>query len=202
MAKIDRDTAVREALALLDEVGLDAVSTRALARRLGVEQPSLYWHFGSKQELLVAMAAAALESHDKFPLPRSGDDWKAWFLENYRSFRRALLAHRDGARLHAGSIPDSASRERLMQKFSFLVDAGIPQPDAIAGMLAASRFTVGSALEQQADPGTEDAGIVIAGEQLRVPTHQQAFDAGLLMLLAGLEAGTGTENEGRNHRKS
>ena len=43
-----------------------------MARRLGVEQPSLYWHFENKQELLAAMAAAALELHDEFPLPRAG----------------------------------------------------------------------------------------------------------------------------------
>ena len=44
MAKLSRETVVTEALDLLDEVGLDAVSTRQLATRLGVEQPSLYWH--------------------------------------------------------------------------------------------------------------------------------------------------------------
>ena len=80
MAKIDRAVAVREALALLDEVGLDGVSTRAVARRLGVEQPSLYWHFKNKQELLAAMAAAALEPQDALPLPQTGDDWRSWFL--------------------------------------------------------------------------------------------------------------------------
>jgi TetR/AcrR family tetracycline transcriptional repressor len=197
MAKIDRAVAVREALALLDEVGLDGVSTRAVARRLGVEQPSLYWHFKNKQELLAAMAAAALEPQDALPLPQTGDDWRSWFLENYRSFRSALLAHRDGARLHAGSVPDGASRERLLQKFAFLVDAGVPQSHAIAGMLAASRFTVGSALEQQADPDADEAAAPTPGEHFAVPTHEQAFEAGLLMLLTGLESGSGS---GRDQR--
>ena len=197
MAKIDRAAAVREALALLDEVGLDGVSTRAVARRLGVEQPSLYWHYKNKQELLAAMAAAALERHDELPVPQAGDDWKAWFLENYRSFRSALLAHRDGARLHAGSVPDGASRERLLQKFAFLVDAGVAQQDAIAGMLAASRFTVGSALEQQADPDPDPDEAAVAGQPV-APTHEHAFEAGLLMLLTGLE-GVGTAAAARQH---
>lgn len=182
---------VREALALLDDVGLDGVSTRAVARRLGVEQPSLYWHFKNKQELLAAMAAAALERHEELPLPQVGDDWKSWFLENYRSFRGALLAHRDGARLHAGSVPDGASRERLLRKFAFLIEAGVAEQDAITGMLAASRFTVGSALEQQADPDADGAS-PDAVEQPVAPTHKQAFEAGLLMLLTGLEGSTAT----------
>lgn len=186
MAKIDRAAVVWEALELLDEVGLDGVSTRAVARRLGVEQPSLYWHFKNKQELLAAMAAAALQRHDELPLPQVGDDWKSWFLENYRSFRGALLAHRDGARLHAGSVPDGASRERLLQKFAFLIEAGVAKQDAITGMLAASRFTVGSALEQQADPDADEASPEVV-EQPVAPTHDQAFEAGLLMLLTGLE---------------
>jgi TetR/AcrR family tetracycline transcriptional repressor len=191
MAKIDRAAVVWEALELLDEVGLDGVSTRAVARRLGVEQPSLYWHFKNKQELLAAMAAAALQRHDELPLPQVGDDWKSWFLENYRSFRGALLAHRDGARLHAGSVPDGASRERLLQKFAFLIEAGVAEQDAITGMLAASRFTVGSALEQQADPDADEASPEVV-EQPVAPTHKQAFEAGLLMLLTGLEGFTTT----------
>lgn len=194
MAKIDRAVAVREALALLDEVGLDGVSTRAVARRLRVEQPSLYWHFKNKQELLAAMAAAALERQDALPLPQPGADWRSWFLENYRSFRSALLAHRDGARLHAGSVPDGASRERLLQKFAFLVGAGVPQSHAIAGMLAASRFTVGSALEQQADPDADETAAAATTGQLAVPTHDQAFEAGLLMLLTGLEGVSATDS--------
>ncbi|WFR67498.1 TetR family transcriptional regulator [Curtobacterium flaccumfaciens] len=53
MTKLERERVIQEALDLLDEVGLDKVSTRALARRLGVEQPSLYWHFRNKAEAAV-----------------------------------------------------------------------------------------------------------------------------------------------------
>ncbi|HEY8310696.1 MAG TPA: TetR family transcriptional regulator, partial [Gemmatimonadaceae bacterium] len=35
---------VRSALDLLNEVGLDAFTTRRLAERLGVKQPAIYWH--------------------------------------------------------------------------------------------------------------------------------------------------------------
>jgi TetR/AcrR family tetracycline transcriptional repressor len=80
-----------------------------------------------------------------------------------------------------------------MQKFSFLVEAGVSQPDAIAGMLAASRFTVGSALEQQADPDAGELGTPDEAEQITVPTHDQAFEAGLLMLLTGLWSVTTTD---------
>ncbi len=185
MGKLERAVVVQEALDLLDEVGLDAVSTRALARRLGVEQPSLYWHFRNKQELLAAMAASALTEHGTQPLPDDGAQWGTWFLDNFRSFRQALLGRRDGARLHAGTTPAGETRVRLLAKLRFLVDAGVPEDAAVAGMLAASRFTVGSALEQQADP---DGDIPVdTADGPAVPTHTEAFEAGLRFLLVGLE---------------
>ena len=55
--RLDRERIVDAAMALLDEVGLDAFSTRALAARLGVRQPALYWHFRNRRALLEAMNA-------------------------------------------------------------------------------------------------------------------------------------------------
>ncbi|WUP96960.1 TetR/AcrR family transcriptional regulator C-terminal domain-containing protein [Streptomyces sp. NBC_00247] len=180
MTKMNRETVVAEALGLLDEVGLDAVSTRRLAKRLGVEQPSLYWHFRTKRELLDAMAAAAMEPHATAPLPVGGDDWRAWFLDNTRGFRRVLLARRDGARLHAGSTP-VGDLDRIRRKMDFLTASGVPERDAQMAMLAASRFTVGSVLEEQADgaAGELPAGVPGIG-------HESAFEAGLALILDGL----------------
>lgn len=56
MTKLQRDTVVRAALTLLNEVGLDGLTTRRLAERLGVQQPALYWHFKNKQALIGALA--------------------------------------------------------------------------------------------------------------------------------------------------
>ncbi|MFF7590521.1 TetR/AcrR family transcriptional regulator C-terminal domain-containing protein [Kitasatospora purpeofusca] len=182
---MNRETVVAEALDLLDEVGLDGVSTRQLAKRLGVEQPSLYWHFRTKKDLLAAMAQAAMAPHANAPLPTPGDDWRAWFLENTRSFRRTLLLRRDGARLHAGSTP-TADLDRIRHKMSFLVASGVPERDAQMAMLTASRFTVGSVLEEQADA---DAGPG-AGQGLPadVPSidPESAFEAGLSLIVDGL----------------
>lgn len=202
MAKLTREAVVAGALDLLDDVGLDAVSTRALARRLGVEQPSLYWHFAGKAELLSAMAAAAMAPHDQEELPEVGQDWAAWFTENSRSFRRTLLAHRDGARLHAGSRPTGASLERVVAKMDFLVASGVDQDAAGAGMLASSRFVVGSALEEQADAATAPGGVgggfptsptggdrAVAGGArgwMTLADHSNAFEEGLSLIISGM----------------
>lgn len=180
VTKINRHQVVDEALVLLDEVGLDGFSTRRLAQRLGVEQPTLYWHFKRKEDLLAAMAEAALAPHGAAALPSRGDDWREWFIENYRSFRRTLLQHRDGARLHAGTFPSAGDLDRLRRKFAFLIESGLQEQDAQMAMLAASRFTVGSALEEQAE--------MSSAPPADVPTidHALAFEAGLSLLVDGL----------------
>jgi TetR/AcrR family tetracycline transcriptional repressor len=180
VTKINRQKVVDEALDLLDEVGLDGFSTRRLAQRLGVEQPTLYWHFKRKEDLLTARAEATLASHGTAALPEPGDDWQEWFLENYRSFRRTLLQHRDGARLHAGTFPSTEGLDRLLRKFAFLIESGLPEQDAHMAMLAASRFTVGSALEEQSGTSTEPPADV------PMVDHDQAFEAGLRLLVGGL----------------
>ncbi|MGX4655743.1 TetR/AcrR family transcriptional regulator C-terminal domain-containing protein [Micromonospora sp. SCSIO 07396] len=186
MAKLDRATVVAEALDLLDEVGLDGVSTRQLAKRLGVQQPSLFWHFRRKEDLLAAMAEAAMAPHANAPLPQPADDWREWFLENTRSFRRTLLIRRDGARLHAGLLPGPGDLGRLAHKMAFLTGAGVREADARMAMLAASRFTVGCVLEEQADDGRQDSA--------NVPPigHEAAFEAGLALILGGLVARVST----------
>ncbi|MCX5144986.1 MULTISPECIES: TetR/AcrR family transcriptional regulator C-terminal domain-containing protein [unclassified Streptomyces] len=181
--KVNREIVVGEALDLLDEAGLDAVSTRQLAKRLGVEQPSLYYHFRNKKELLSAMAEAAMAPHASVPLPRPGENWRDWFLENTRSFRRTLLLRRDGARLHAGSMPGGADLDRVARKMDFLLASGLPEREAQMAMLAAGRYTVGSVLEEQAGTGpAADADHPVVPEI----DNESAFEAGLALIVDGL----------------
>ncbi|OPC77844.1 TetR family transcriptional regulator [Embleya scabrispora] len=180
---MNRVNVVDQALDLLDEVGLDAVSTRRLAKRLGVEQPSLYYHFRNKEELLGAMAEAAMAPHGTAPLPQPGDPWRDWFLENTRSFRRTLLMRRDGARLHSGHLPGGVDLDRIAHKMRFLLASGLPERDAQMAMLAAGRYTVGSVLEEQANTGP-----AVEADHPIVPTidNESAFEAGLALIVDGL----------------
>ncbi|HHU1358922.1 TPA: tetracycline resistance transcriptional repressor TetR(A), partial [Escherichia coli] len=102
MTKLQPNTVIRAALDLLNEVGVDGLTTRKLAERLGVQQPALYWHFRNKRALLDALAEAMLAENHTHSVPRADDDWRSFLIGNARSFRQALLACRDGARIHAG----------------------------------------------------------------------------------------------------
>src|ERR1700760_3630975 len=54
---VTRERIVAVALELLDEGGLDGLTLRRLADRLGIRAPTLYWHVRNKRELLDLLAA-------------------------------------------------------------------------------------------------------------------------------------------------
>jgi len=62
--RISEERIADEALELVDEEGLDALTMRALGRRLGVEGMALYTYFRSKDELLDAAGTRILEALD------------------------------------------------------------------------------------------------------------------------------------------
>ena len=76
MTKLDRQSVIRAALDLLNDVGADGLTTRKLAERLHVQQPALYWHFRNKRVLLDALAEAMLNENHSHSLPLEGEDWR------------------------------------------------------------------------------------------------------------------------------
>src|SRR5262249_29619389 len=149
-----RETVVRVALALLDEVGLDGLTVRRLAERLGVQNPALYWHFKNKQDLLDRMAEALLaEAFAGLCPPASGQSWAVWLTELARSYRRALLAHRDGARVVAGAdLTRSDMLIGLDMAVRVLQDAGFGIRRALIGVITIFDYTLGATFEEQAEP--------------------------------------------------
>ncbi|MFC6443938.1 TetR family transcriptional regulator, partial [Paenalcaligenes hermetiae] len=76
MTKLDRQSVIRAALDLLNDVGADGLTTRKIAERLHVQQPALYWHFRNKRVLLDALAEAMLNENHSHSLPLEGEDWR------------------------------------------------------------------------------------------------------------------------------
>lgn len=78
------------AIALADAEGLEAVSMRRLAERLGVATMALYRYVDSKDELLELMTNAVT---DPTTLLADPHDWRAVFREAARRRRDTALAH-------------------------------------------------------------------------------------------------------------
>jgi TetR/AcrR family transcriptional regulator, tetracycline repressor protein len=90
-SRLTKQTVVDRGLALADASGLDGLTIRRLAQDLGVTPMALYWHFRSKEELLLGLAEQVWSEIDvnvdpALPWPRQ----LAGLLE---SLIRALRAH-------------------------------------------------------------------------------------------------------------
>lgn len=170
---LDRAAIVQAALRLLDEVGLDQLSTRRLASELGVKGPSLYWHVRNMAELRDLMADQLL--NDTLPAPDACDDWKIWLAEGARAFRRAALSHRDAARILAGARPTEARRrDRFGPNVARLQAVGFSERDAWGAFMVLARYAMGFALAEQAGRGA-------------TANSTSTFEMGLQAMIDGLE---------------
>ncbi|MBC7737817.1 MAG: TetR/AcrR family transcriptional regulator C-terminal domain-containing protein, partial [Candidatus Saccharibacteria bacterium] len=106
--------------------------------------------------------------------------------------RAALMSHRDGARVHAGS---RANRGQFEQQMAVLLRGGLPMPLAVQLMVSVGRFVVGWVLEEQAESALPIGPVVppegLAGQAIRLffeTGDKAAFKTGLRMMFAGAEA--------------
>jgi TetR/AcrR family tetracycline transcriptional repressor len=184
-SRLDRAAIVETALRLLDEVGLDELSTRRLAAELRVKGPSLYWHFRNMAELRDHMAetllAAELPPADAAPSP---EDWRLWLAAGARGIRRAAHSRRDGARLLTAWRPTPERRARIFPaNRARLIAAGFPEDDARIAFMALARFAMGWALAEQAADGV-------------TPRSDADFESSLSALLDGLALRRGAKGAG------
>jgi AcrR family transcriptional regulator len=112
---LSRAEIVRTAIAVADAEGPDAISMRRIARELGAGVMSLYWHVGSKEELLDLM----LESIEaEIDVPERSGDWRA-DLGAFAHRSRAAMSRHLWAAEFIGSRPptgpnDAGNLERLL----------------------------------------------------------------------------------------
>lgn len=201
---VSRETIVQAALAVLDEGGIAAVTVRAVAGRLGVKAPALYWHVKNKQELLdemgteiqrrIARAAQAAGARGS---------WADQLCAYARATRAEYLRHRDGARTFSGTrVTDVSLLQAQEDGLARWVQQGVTVAQNVAAFELVTAFTVGFAIEEQeraqSDPGRYD----LAARDARVgPDHPLALEAGhyafgdpderfeglLSVLIAGIE---------------
>ncbi|MFV0286165.1 MAG: TetR/AcrR family transcriptional regulator [Demequina sp.] len=87
---LSRERVVSEAMALADTSGLEALSMRTLADRLGVVPMALYKHVRNKEELLDAMVDAVVTAIGPAP---TGGDWLTRARALIGAARHEMLRH-------------------------------------------------------------------------------------------------------------
>jgi TetR/AcrR family transcriptional regulator, tetracycline repressor protein len=143
---LTREAVIRTALDMLDAVGIDGLSMRALADRLDVKAASLYWHLRDKDQLLELVAEAVL---DRVVVPISPPGWRAQAGAACNELALYLQEHRAAAAVVLGCLP-VVQRSRLARDLArVLAAAGLEEAESAAFSLvveaAASAFAASPA---------------------------------------------------------
>lgn len=174
--KIDRRRLAEEALQLLSEQGLEGLSMRALAMRLGIGASALYWHIHNKQDLIGLVAAGIYERAFASVSER---EWRSWLTAFGHALRREVLAHRDSARICTQMAPmQTFTIENLQRLVQPLEDAGLPTSTCLSYQSSVISLTLGWAIFEQRD--------VTRAFLSSMLNFDGSFAVGLEALVAGL----------------
>ncbi|MEU2793031.1 TetR/AcrR family transcriptional regulator C-terminal domain-containing protein [Streptomyces sp. NPDC007100] len=210
--RLDRKLVTDTALRLLNDVGLEGLTLRRIAKELGVQAPALYWHFKNKQELLDEMATELYRRMNEPVLAAGGGfggDWKGMLTTACLGMRRTLLRYRDGGKVFGGTrMRDWAPMQPMETYLASLTEAGFTPDRAARAWFTTYAYTIGYVIEEQSvfpvpgdperDPAydqedrvrrlgadyplTAGAGAEMFGDTAR------GFEDGLRVVIAGIEA--------------
>jgi TetR/AcrR family transcriptional regulator, tetracycline repressor protein len=176
---------VAAALDALDETGLDGLTVRVVATRLGVQPPALYWHFSAKQDLLDEMATEiwrkVTEELKALPADIRWDEAMAAFAH---ITRQALLSRRDGAKMVSGTYMTDASLLRQQEAgLASMLAQGFTIATATEAYQLLYSFIVGFCIEEQAVSQAAAAGdsrysLASRAERVGAATHPLVARAG------------------------
>jgi len=205
-APLDRKRVADTALKLLNEVGLDGLSLRAIAKELDVKAPALYWHFKDKQALLDEMATEMYRRMVAGAALDPDDTWQQRMLKANRGLRAALRGYRDGAKVFSGSRFTGTDHGRQMEEnLRLFTAAGFTLTQAVRANASAYAYTIGFVTEEQGVqplPDERREGYDVA-ERARLlaefplsaaagaeifEDYDRHFEEGLVLIVAGVEA--------------
>ncbi|MEU6479883.1 TetR/AcrR family transcriptional regulator C-terminal domain-containing protein [Streptomyces sp. NPDC047017] len=154
-----REEILDAALAIADEHGIEAVSMRALADRVGVTPMALYRHVKDKGALLDGMVGRLLTAL----LPPEADEGRTWeerLADLAHASRRVAQRHPWAAHLlfsRPAVTPDAVRAVDVI--YTALIEAGVPEPEVPRLERLVSTFVIGFAASEASGrftPGTLD----------------------------------------------
>jgi AcrR family transcriptional regulator len=200
---LSRERIVATAVELLDAQGVDGLSMRRLADRLGAGAMSLYWHVESKEDVFDLALDAVLEYRGP-PQPNESRDWRGEVIHVLEDWRASMLRHPWSASLlpRRALGPNILSRLELLSQT--LSNAGVADADLNAAIWSLWNYVMGATLTRASFELSDEDKVAaqqrLAGLSERFPTIERsrllldsdwdgAFRKGLDFLLDGLASG-------------
>jgi AcrR family transcriptional regulator len=224
--RLTRQRVVAEALAVIAEDGVQALTMRSLAGRLGVVPGAVYHHVRNKEQLQDLLLDGVL-AEVEFDLD-SSVHWTEQLKVLAHRLRQVLEAHPGVAGILKTRDPLGPHSLALAETFlSPLLASGFQDREAGLAFFLLVDYTIGFAVsgtptsvnEQRVrDPATRTQlhqffrslppdrfpALVAVGEHVWLDNRDERFTAGLDVLIAGLEyaRNSPTAEEGRARRRS
>ncbi len=174
-AKLDQGAIVGAAFEVLNATGLDGLSLRLVADRLGVQAPALYWHVHNKAELLSLMAATFSEAAGRGNA--AGNTWREKLVLAARARREVMLEVRDSARVCVVAQPTKSAADAAPQLTEPLIAVGLNARQALSYQAAVIAYTVGWVAYEQSQAMHDFLTQLI--------DFDESFEAGLQAMVRG-----------------
>ena len=165
---------------IADKQGLDALSMRELARKLGVEAMSLYHHVKNKDDILDGLLEVVVS---EIEVPAIGGDWREAMRRRARSAHKVLMAHPWATMLLMSRISIGPAMMRYVDAtLGCLRESGFSFPMADYAWNAMDSYIYGYTLQQLSFPVEPDEYAAAAAAFVPV------IDAEAYPYLVGLSA--------------
>jgi len=164
--RLSRARVLQAAVALADEIGLDAFSMRALAQELGVVPMALYKHVANKDELLDGMVDLVF---GEIGLPSVDVEWRQAMRGRAVSTREALKRHSWAIGMMESRHPGPANLQNHNAVMGCLRNAGFSFQTAVHAYSVQDAYIYGFALQER-DLGFQTPASAGQAAQRRVDT--------------------------------
>ncbi|ESZ17887.1 TetR/AcrR family transcriptional regulator [Mesorhizobium sp. L48C026A00] len=140
---LSRERIVATAVELLDAQGVDGLTMRRLADRLGSGVMSLYWHVDNKEDVFDLALDSVLEYRG---LPQTAQDWRGEVVHVLEDWRASMLRHPWSASLlpRRALGPNILGRLELLSKT--LSRAGVADADVNVAIWSLWNYVMGATI--------------------------------------------------------
>ncbi|AZV21882.1 TetR/AcrR family transcriptional regulator C-terminal domain-containing protein [Mesorhizobium sp. M7A.F.Ce.TU.012.03.2.1] len=178
---LSRERIVAIAVELLDAQGIDGLTMRRLADRLGSGVMSLYWHVDNKEDVFDLALDSVLQYRAS---PKTGEspDWRGDVVHMLENWRARMLRHPWSASLlpRRALGPNILSRLEMLSKT--LSRAGVADADLNAAIWSLWNYVMGATLTRASFDLSEEDRAAAQQRLTRLSEHYPTIERSRLLL--------------------
>jgi AcrR family transcriptional regulator len=185
---ISKEKIIQASIEILNRDGIDSLTTRELAKELGIKSASLYWHIKNMQDLY-GLISEQLCSEMEISCDISKA--KEYLYEMNTKYRAKLLEIRDSVEIMIRSVPNTPNRVKIIKDtMECLSELGIKDENRITAANLLNNYVlsfVADEIRVKFSPPEKVENLNSLFEAKVVGDFDQQFLYGLNVLFAGFE---------------